>query len=93
VRDFLVDAKWPEYRAFADALFFAVDDDFPQGLLPEETGLIVVDETGGALLRDAPRHPVPPARRRALLHRFATLGARRLAARDDPAILALARAD
>jgi hypothetical protein len=93
VRDFLVDAKWPEYRAFADALFFAVDDDFPQALLPEETGLIVVDDTGGALLRDAPRHPVPPARRRALLHRFATLAARRLAARDDPAILAPARAD
>src|SRR5579872_5362776 len=40
-RDFLVDQKWPEYRDFADALFFAVDIDFPQALLPPDTGLIV----------------------------------------------------
>lgn len=92
-RDFLTDAKWPEYRDYSDALFFAVDADFPLALLPEHTGLIVVDETGGSLLRDAPAHPVAPARRRALLHRFATIGARRLAAIEDPAILAFARAD
>ncbi len=93
VRDFLTDDKWPQYRDFADALFFAVDADFPAALLPDQTGLIVVDETGGALLRAAPEHPLPAARRRALLLRFATLGARRLSALEDPAILAFARAD
>ena len=40
-RDFLTDGKWPEYRAFCDALYFAVDADFPLALLPEEVGLIV----------------------------------------------------
>jgi hypothetical protein len=40
-RDFLTDQKWPDYRHFSDALFFAVDADFPHRLLPEETGLIV----------------------------------------------------
>jgi hypothetical protein len=39
--DFLADAKWPDYREFADALYFAVDIDFPQPILPAEAGLIV----------------------------------------------------
>src|SRR5271165_6864166 len=33
-RDFLTDTKWPEYRDFCDALYFAVDPDFPDDLLP-----------------------------------------------------------
>src|ERR1700722_11471563 len=43
-RDFLVDAKWPDYRAYSDALYFAVDADFPQELLPQDTGLIVTHD-------------------------------------------------
>ena len=83
-RDFLVDLKWADYREFADALFFAVDSDFPQALLPKDTGLIVAAGIEAELLRDAPVHPVPPARRRALLHRFAVLAAGRLAVIADP---------
>ena len=84
-RDFLVDTKWPDYRDFADALYFAVDADFPQNLLPAEVGLIVAAGLEAELVRDAPSHPVPAARRRALLHRFAVLAAGRLAAVEDPA--------
>ena len=84
-RDFLVDTKWPEYRDYADALYFAVDADFPTPLLPTDTGLIVAWEMGAEILREAPPHPIAPARRRSLLHRYATLGAMRLAALDDPA--------
>ncbi|HEY1934269.1 MAG TPA: MmcB family DNA repair protein [Acetobacteraceae bacterium] len=83
-RDFLVDLKWPDYREFADALFFAVDTDFPQALLPAQTGLIVAAGIEAELLRDAPAHPVAPARRRAQLQRFALLAAGRLAALEDP---------
>ena len=83
-RDFLTDTKWPNYRDFADTLYFAVDTDFPQHLLPEETGLIVTWDLHADLLRDAPTHPIAPSRRRALLHRFATLAATRLALREDP---------
>jgi hypothetical protein len=83
-RDFLVDEKWPDYREYADALFFAVDADFPLALLPEETGLIVTAGLEAELLRDAPAHPMPGARRRVLLQRFAGLAAGRLAAVEDP---------
>jgi hypothetical protein len=84
-RDFLTDAKWPDYRAFCDALFFAVDADFPLALLPADTGLMVAAEGSADLVREAPAHALPPARRRALLQRFAALAALRLAALEDPA--------
>ena len=47
--DFRSDQKWPEYREYCDALFFAVDADFPDGHLPQETGLIVVEAREAAL--------------------------------------------
>lgn len=84
-RDFLADAKWPEYRAWCDRLSFAVDSAFPQGLLPPDTGLIVADAFDAALLRRATCHPLAPARRRAQTQRFARLAARRLEALSDPA--------
>lgn len=92
LRDFLTDLKWPEYRDYADALFFAVDIDFPQELLPAETGLIVAAGLEAELLREAPAHPLAGARRRALLQRFALLAAGRLATLEDPAGVARLRA-
>ena len=83
-RDFLTDVKWQDYRDFADERFFAVDVDFPQALLPNETGLIVAAGLEAELLRAAPLHRIASVRRRALLHRFATLAATRLAALEDP---------
>jgi len=84
-RDFLADAKWPAYRAWCDALYFAVDLEFPVALLPEDAGLIVADGLEAALLREAPACPLAPARRKSLLHRFAMLAAGRLAGIADPA--------
>lgn len=83
-RDFLSDAKWPEYRAWCDRLYFAVDLDFPQDLIPQDVGLVVADDRDAALLRDAPEHRLAPARRRALTQRLAMLAAGRLAALADP---------
>ncbi len=94
-RDFLTDAKWTDYREFCDELFFAVCSDFPQSLLPDDVGVMVAcTATGGeaALLRAAPSHRLAGARRRALLHRFATVAANRLQALEDPAITASFRA-
>ncbi|MFL1461870.1 MmcB family DNA repair protein [Roseococcus sp. DSY-14] len=84
-RDFLADMKWPDYREFCDELHFAVDLDFPQDLLPEDCGLWVSDGWEAAEIRAAFAHAMHPARRRALLHRFACVAAQRLAAATDPA--------
>jgi hypothetical protein len=92
LRDFQTDLKWPEYRDFCDALFFAVDEDFPDALIPAETGLIVVVAREAALVREAPAHPLAPSRRRAITQRFAALAAMRLALAEDPAAAAELRA-
>ena len=91
-RDYLSDGKWPDYRAWCDRLYFAVDLDFPQDLLPDDIGLIVAEDREAALLRDAPEHRLAPARRRSLLHRYAMLAGGRLAALADPAGAAEMRA-
>lgn len=83
-RDFLADTKWPEYRAWCDRLYFAVDLDFPRALLPDDVGLIAADGREATLLREAPLHAMAPARRKSLTLRFALLAGRRLAAENDP---------
>lgn len=90
LNDFRADRKWHEYRDFSDALYFAVDLDFPQGVLPEEAGLIVADETA-EILREARPHRLAPARRRAVLQRFALLAGFRLARAEDPQGAAMLR--
>lgn len=86
IADFRSDHKWPEYRAFCDRLYFAVPHDFPRELIPGDCGLIAADPFGAAVLREAPSLPLPPARRRALLLRFARIGAGRLRRLIDPGI-------
>jgi hypothetical protein len=54
--------------------------------------LLVADGAEAAMLRDAPPHRLAPARRRALLHRYAAVAAGRLAAMSDPASHAEIRA-
>ncbi len=75
IEDFRADAKWPQYAPFCDRFFFAVAPEFPRTVLPVEPGLIVADGFGGAVLREAPAHPLAPARRKALLLQFARLAA------------------
>jgi hypothetical protein len=75
--DYRVDRKWPEYAPFCDIFFFAVGPGFPQTLLPDHPGLIVADAFGGAVVRDAPRTPLAPARRKALTLAFGRLAAMR----------------
>ncbi len=91
-RDFLTDAKWPDYLDYTDAFLFAVDTGFPQALLPHNAGLIVAAEREAVLVREGEGSKLAPARRRALLGIFARLAALRLAAAEDPAGTAALRA-
>ena len=77
VEDYRVDRKWHEYAPFCDAFYFAVTPEFPEGLLPDEPGLIVADGFGGAVVREPPHTPLAPARRKALTLASARLGAMR----------------
>ena len=84
VADFRSDRKWAAYREFADRLYFAVPNEFPALLIPEECGLIVADGFGAAVLRHGVATPLAPARRRTLTVRFALAAATRLRRHLDP---------
>ena len=62
--DFLTDGKWADYLGYADRFLFAVDLDFPQGILPTTEGLILADRFGGEIVRDPVDRPLPSARRK-----------------------------
>jgi hypothetical protein len=79
LEDFRTDQKWGEYRPYCDAFAFAVAPEFPRDILPEEPGLIVADNFGGAMLRDPVFTPLAGARRKALTLAFARLAAMRAA--------------
>ncbi len=84
IEDFRSDRKWREYRDFCDYFFFAVAEDFPREILPEDCGLLIADSHGAAIVRQAPQLQLNGARRRAQTLRFAHIAGQRLARFVDP---------
>lgn len=79
IADFRADTKWPDYRLDCDVLIFATLADVPAEVFPQDAGLMVCDAYGGEILRSAPEHKMPAARRKKLHLRFARACAFRLA--------------
>ncbi|MEC4594988.1 MULTISPECIES: MmcB family DNA repair protein [Nitrospirillum] len=84
VADFRADHKWGDYLEFCDRFYFAVGEDFPQELIPEECGLIVADGYGAEILRQGPEVKLNAARRKTLLLRVAMQAFQRLHQVEDP---------
>ena len=84
--DYLSDGKWQGYLDWCDRYFWAVDAAFPAELLPEDTGLILADAYDAEILRMAPETRLSPARRAALIRRFARDAARRVQRQGDPGL-------
>ena len=60
------DNKWPEYLDYCDLFYFAIPPDFPPEHVPAETGLIVADRYGGAIVKPAEAQPLHASRRKAV---------------------------
>ena len=86
LEDFRADRKWHGYLDYCDRFYFAVAEDFPQEVLPEDCSLMIADGYGAVVLREAPPLPLAPARRRALILRFAQTAAQRLSQVEDPGL-------
>ena len=84
VADFRADRKWNTYRDFSDRLYFAVPNDFPRALIPDECGLMVADSFSALVLRDGATTRIDAGRRRALTVRFGRVAAARLRRLLDP---------
>ena len=87
--DFRADQKWQGYLEWCDRFFWAVDAEFPTELLPEETGLILADAYDAEIIRMGPDTPLPAARRKVMLQKFARHAASRLHAYRDPGVAGL----
>ena len=89
--DLLGDGKWTDYLDYCDRFFWAVPPELApicegERFLSGAAGLIVADRYDAVLVRDALHRPLPPARRKAELLRFARRAARRLSAQIDPSL-------
>lgn len=82
--DFQSDNKWQGYLEWCDRFFWAVDEDFPTDLLPDDTGLIIADAYDAEILRMAPEEKIAPARRKVMVQKFARHAATRWHAARDP---------
>jgi hypothetical protein len=82
--DFQADCKWQNYLPWCDRFFWAVDADFPVGVLPEGSGLILADAYGAEIMQMGAETPLAPARRKAVTQGFARHAALRLQAMRDP---------
>lgn len=84
VNDFRSDNKWHEYLEFCDRFYFATLNDVPKDIFPATQGLIVADDFGAELLRDAEIDKLTPATRKAITLRLARAAASRFAILQDP---------
>jgi len=82
--DFQSDNKWQGYLEWCDRYFWAVDEEFPTDLLPDETGLLIGDAYDAEIIRMAPESKLAAARRKVIVQKFAVHAARRLQALRDP---------
>jgi hypothetical protein len=82
--DYRADRKWRDYLPFCDSFYFAVAEDFDRSLLPENVGIMVADRYTAAIMRPSPEFTMNPARRRALVLRFARTAGKRLMRLDRP---------
>ncbi|PRY24995.1 hypothetical protein CLV78_102170 [Aliiruegeria haliotis] len=87
--DFTSDHKWQGYLEWCDRFFWAVDEDFPTELLPEETGLILADAYDAEIVRMGPESKLAGARRKVMTQKFARHAASRLQTYRDPGIRGL----
>lgn len=76
--DFRSDEKWENYLEFCDEYYFAVDENFPTELLPEEQGLIIADGFQAEIIRPSQDFKLNAARRKNMTLRFARQAAQRL---------------
>ena len=82
--DFRADGKWPDYLDFCDHFYFAVPEDFPHELLPDEHGIVVADAFGSAVIREPEDRKMNAARRASQTRRFALTASARLRPFLDP---------
>lgn len=88
--DLLGDAKWPDYLDHCDRFYWGLPPGLDRTPLdgdryrPDCCGIVVADGYDAEIVRPAPLHPLPAARRKAETERLARTALRRLTVGGDP---------
>jgi hypothetical protein len=82
--DFRADQKWRNYLDYCDQLYFALDLNTPEHVIPEDVGLIIADDFGARIVRVGAERRLAAARRKTMTLRFARTAADRLHGLHDP---------
>lgn len=83
LEDFRSDQKWPDYLQHCDYFAFAVSEDFPKDILPDDHGLIIADKFEGVCLREPSINKMNGTRRKSVTLKFARIAAQRLELGND----------
>jgi hypothetical protein len=84
VEDFRSDLKWPHYHEYCDRLYFAIPPFLDPEIIPRDQGLIIADEWGAEIRREAEGRLLHASRRKAVTLAFARAAALRLHGLYDP---------
>ena len=76
--DYHADDKWRDYLPYCDRFLFAIGQDFPVALIPDEIGVMIADGYFADIVRDGALGVVNGGRRKAILLAFARKSANRL---------------
>lgn len=71
LEDFKSDNKWHEYMDYCDLFYFAISNDFPNELIPQDIGYFICDNFGGQIIRPSIKKPLSAPRRKAITLQFA----------------------
>jgi hypothetical protein len=87
--DLLGDGKWPDYLDYCDRFYWGLPPGLDRAPLegdpyrPDCCGIIVADGYDAEIVRPAPLHPLPAARRKCEIERLARCALRRLTVGED----------
>ena len=84
--DYLQDQKWEKYLPFCDRYFWAVPQNFPTNILPENDGLILADSYDAEIVRFGQKRKITPQKRKTIITKVARNASDRLRLVLDPSV-------
>ena len=85
-RDYNQDQKWEKYLPFCERYFWAVPQNFPTDILPENDGLIIADSYDAEIIRYGQKHKITPQKRKKIITKVARNASDRLKLLLDPSV-------
>jgi hypothetical protein len=84
--DYNQDQKWEKYLPFCDRYFWAVPQNFPTNILPDNDGLIIADSYDAEIIRYGQELKITSQKRKKIITKVARNASDRLRLLLDPSV-------